>query len=112
VLGGAVLALFGVTLTSAAVAQESSAAGTSAAAIPALLVDGAFALAATASATLLEIPAERRADYAWLGLGAFVFVTAIGLGLVVRSSSLARAVAERAPVAAVVAETIGLSPDR
>src|SRR5262249_44685938 len=46
-LGGAGLVLFAITLTSAALAQDAAPAASSAAALPALIVDGAFALVAT-----------------------------------------------------------------
>jgi hypothetical protein len=111
VLGAGALVLVAVVLVGAAVAEDPSAAATSAAAIPALLVDGAFVFVATAVAALIDIPAQRRADFAWLGSGALVFVSAIGLVLVGRSPSLAQTVAGRAPVAGVVAQAVGLSPD-
>jgi hypothetical protein len=98
-LGGGVLALCVLLLAAATP-------------LPALLVDGAFAFIATAAAALLDIPVERRADYAWVGSGAIVFVAAIGLVLVGRSPSLAQSVVGQAPVAGTVAEAVGLSPDR
>jgi len=112
VLGAGALVLFAVTLTSAAMAQDPSAASTSAAAIPALLVDGALVLVATGVAAMVEIPLKRRTDISWLGAGVLVFVTAVGLVLVMRSAALARAAVGRAPIVGAVAEAVGLSPDR
>jgi hypothetical protein len=111
-LGAGALVLFAVTLTGAALADAPSGASGSAAAIPAMLVDGALLLFATAVAAAIDVPTKRRTDVSWLGGGALVFVTAVGLVLVARSPALARALVGHAPVAGAVVEAIGLSPDR
>jgi hypothetical protein len=109
-LGAAALVLVAVSLTRAALAQDASAG--SAVDVTALLVDGAFVFAASVAAALLDVPTERRSDAAWLGGGALMFVTAVGLVLASRSSSLARDLVVHAPLAGAVAEAVGLSPER
>jgi hypothetical protein len=111
VLGASALVLVAVSLTSAALAQDSGAPAQAPSPIPALLVDGAFVFVVTAVAAMFDIPAERRVDFAWVGSGALVFVAAIGLVLVARSASFARMIVEGAPVAGTVAGAVGLSPD-
>jgi hypothetical protein len=112
VLGGGALVLVGVTLASAALAQDTKGAASSAADVSALLVDGAFVVAATAAAAMFDIPFKRKSDVGWLGGGALVFLTAVGLVLAARSPSLAHAVVGHAPFSGAVAEAVGLSADR
>jgi hypothetical protein len=109
-LGAGALVLVAVSLTRAALAQDASGAASSAVDVTALLVDASFVFVASGAAALLRVPAERRSDAAWLGGGALVFVTAVGLVLAGRSPSLARAVVVHAPLAGAFAGAVGLSP--
>lgn len=76
--------------------------------VPSLLVDGALGLAAAAVAGVLDVPVSKASAVSWIGAGALLFVAVIGVVCASRSPSLARRIADRAPLAAVVGDVIGL----
>jgi hypothetical protein len=101
---GMVLVLF--TVFRGTSAHDVQAAGSTD--LPSLLVDGALGLAAAAVAGVLDVPMSKASAGSWIGAGALLFVAVIGVVLAARSPTLARRIADRAPLAAVVGEVIGL----
>ena len=111
ILGAAALVLFVVTLAGAALADGAGPPASSAARVPALLVDGALALGVAAFAGFVDVPSDRSHEARWMGGGALVFIVSVGVALAWRNPSIARDVPSRAPLAGMVADLIGLSPD-
>ncbi len=77
--------------------------------IPSLLVDGAVAFVVATAVSIVDLRAKRSP---WIGAGALIFVSSVGLVLVARSPSLARSIASEAPLAGSVAGMLGLAGDR
>jgi choline-sulfatase len=73
-----------------------------------MLADGALAFIAVAVAARFDVPGTTGRS-SWLGAGALVFVTSVGIAVTARSPSLAGAMTEKAPLAGAVGRTLGLS---
>jgi hypothetical protein len=73
------------------------------------LVDGALAVVGVAAATAFDLPPARSNDATRLGAGATIFIVMVGIALAVRSPALARQLSDRAPLASVVTQIIGIS---
>jgi hypothetical protein len=71
-----------------------------------MLLDGGLAMAAVAVAAVTDLPAKRATLVAWLGGGALLALLIVGGTLLGRSPGLAREVAEQAPLAASMVETM------
>jgi len=106
-LGAAALVLLLAAVAGGALAVPSEA-GVNAR-IPSLLVDGAVAFVVAAAVSLVDLRVKRSW---WLGAAALALVSSGGLMLVARSPSLARSIAEEAPLAGAVSGALGLSGDR
>jgi len=107
-LGGAALVLLLAAVAGGALAVPSSEAGVNVR-IPSLLVDGAVAFVVAAAVSLVDLRVKRSW---WLGAAALALVSSGGLMLVARSPSLARSIADEAPLAGAVSGALGLTGDR
>ncbi len=112
VLALAALVVVFVTVSGGVSASDAQPDAGSAAHLASLLVDGTLVLAAAVVASLLDVPADKGAAASFIGALALAFVAVTGVVFAARSPSLAKRLADQAPLAGAIGDAFGLASGR